>query len=499
MPKQTIFAVGTGPLLEPGAQVFSGQCLRSWHFAAPLLAAGHTVLLYTIPIPGATIEDGIVASPQEHKGLTYQRCHVNDEARLSAFLEQEIERFQPTVLLGINTYPAYLLAKMWRPEPFWADLNGWTIAEGQVRSGAIGHDRDFGHFWRHEVQTLLTADRISAVSDKQAWAIYGELAMIGRFDHRTVAEEFTCTVPNAVHPDFATLRRSMEHPPVLEGKVPADGLVCLWSGGFNSWTDVDVLTAGLAEAMNRERHLHFVATGGPVIGHDEVTYKRFMQFAEKRFPKGRWHMLGWVDYRTMLDLHSSANCGLNLDAPVIETKFGARNRVTNMLGAGLPVLTTRGTEIADWIERNRFGTTIPPGDAAELGMALIQSVRESTAWRLRAARARARALAEFSPQATVQPLLDWLEAPKHAADRLMRFPDEERFSSTAKMRAWVNRKLKEPLPFIAPEPSAELEEQRRSASSTHIRRQPLDETTPLAAENTESGIWDLLKGIRSKR
>ncbi|HMX61502.1 MAG TPA: hypothetical protein PKD58_00375, partial [Candidatus Sumerlaeota bacterium] len=52
-----IFVLGTGPLLESGARVMSGQCLRTWHFCKPLLDAGHAVELMTVPIPGTTTDD----------------------------------------------------------------------------------------------------------------------------------------------------------------------------------------------------------------------------------------------------------------------------------------------------------------------------------------------------------------------------------------------------------------------------------------------------------
>jgi glycosyltransferase involved in cell wall biosynthesis len=487
-PRQTVLAVATGPLLGPGATVFSGQCLRTWHFVSPMLAAGHDVHLYTVPIPGTLIEDGQVASTASYRGFDYQRCHVNDSGRLVPFLRSEIERLKPTALLGINAYPAYLIAKAGASAPFWADLNGWTMAEGQVRAAALGHDREYGHFWRLEVEVLLAADRFSAVSDRQAHAIFGELAMIGRLDHRTVAEDFSCTVPNAVHPDFANVRRSAEFPEILRGRLPESALFALWSGGFNSWMDPEGLVDGLAEAMGREPLLHFVATGGPVVGHDETTYHRFTSRAERRLPKGRWHMLGWCDYGTMLALHGCANCGLNLDGRNIESKFGARNRVTNMLGAGVPILSTRQTEVIRWVEDNRLGCVIDPGDTAGLAIALVKSVRESTAWRLRAARARPRSLDVFSAQRTTEPLLEWLEAPRFAADRGPgAAPAHRDHSSGAKLREWVQAQTALDPPFPATAPQSPVPATPRPSG---------EQATP---GPHGSGVWNLLKTLRGKK
>jgi len=145
-----------------------------------------------------------------------------------------------------------------------------------------------------------------------------------------------------------------------------------------------------------------------VHGHDEKTYADFQRLAAERFPDGRCVMLGWVDFPQVLELHAAAAFGLNIDSANVETRFGARNRLTNMLGAGLPVLTTRGTEIAEWISARSAGTVVPVGDVAVLAAGLIAGARDTTEWETRAAAARGDALREFLPAATVAPLLAWL-------------------------------------------------------------------------------------------
>lgn len=480
--------VGTGPLLDPGARVFSGQCLRTWHFAAPLIAAGHQVHLATIPIPGATIDDGRVASEWAYRDHTYTRFHTNDAAQIRPVLAKEIETLQPDALIGINTYPAYLLASIERDEPLWADLNGWTMAEGQIRSAALGNDRDFGHFWRQEVAILLRADRISTVSERQADATWGEMAMVGRLNHLNAAEPLTCVVPNAVYPDFGQLTRdvSRRHP-ILEGRVPQDAVICLWSGGFNSWTDVDALAWALGEAMKREARLCFVATGGPIVGHDELTYRRFLDAAALCIPPDRCHLLGWVDYETMLALHGCCHFGLSLDGMNVETRFGARNRLTNMLGAGLPIVTSRGPEIAEWIVANGAGEVVPLGDREALAGALARGVADGPAWEERARAARVAACRDFAPDRTIAPLLEWLQVPGPAADRVAYSDSDEHYSSTARLRSYLERRLGEPIPFEAPRPPV-------SGGAVEV---PDPAHPPRGTSG--SSVWNLIQTLRGRK
>ncbi len=413
-----IFAVGTGPLQDEGVRLASGQCLRTWHFTAPLLAAGHEVSLLTVPIPGTTEEPPPEAAvPAKFEGFSYRRAVANDPSRLLPVIEEEMVRFRPDAIVGINAFPAWLLARAAPPQPFWADLNGWTMAEGQVRAATVGHDRDFPHFWRLEAETLLRADRFSTVTSRQADALYGELAMLGRLTRDTFEDPFAAAVPNAVYPAYRDLRRPAPLPDQVREKLPPDAFVVLWSGGFNSWTDIGTLAEAFARAFEREPRLYLVCTGGAVSGHDEETYRQFQAACRDHLPPGRVIALGWVDFDLVLALHRSAHLGINMDGPNTETRFGARNRLTNMMGAGLPVLTTTGTEIAEWIAREQVGLTVPPRDAEALAQALVDAAGRGESLEALGRKGREQALADFAPEATLPAFLDWARSPHHASDR----------------------------------------------------------------------------------
>lgn len=409
--------IGAGPLLDDaGTTLVSGQCLRTMHFVRPMKEAGHEVNLATVPIPGceSTPAQGRFETRKYEELLQYKAFTTADETAIVKMLRQVLERHEFDGAIGINPYPAYLLARADPSVPFWADLNGWTMAEGQTRATRLEHDRDYDHFWRVEVAALLAADRFSTVSIRQGDALYGELALVGRLNSLTFSWPFTTAIPNAVYPIYEQLERTPETP--VEG-FPPDAHTVLWSGGFNTWTDIDLLIQGVAQAMERNPRLHFLSTGGAVHGHDERTYTDFQTKAAQRWPEGRYKLLGWVETDKVLALHARAAVGINIDSANTETRFGARNRLTNMLGAGLPVLTTRGTEIAEWIEDNNAGTVIPTGDAEALAAALMDSAEETAEWEHRAHNARALALRTFRPGETLTQFLEWCEKPGFSPDR----------------------------------------------------------------------------------
>jgi glycosyltransferase involved in cell wall biosynthesis len=443
-----LLVLATGPLFDRVSRVVSGQSLRTWHFVAPLRGAGHTVRLVTVPIPGATREDA-PATEQEHEGLSYMALGVNDPARVLPLVAAEIARFAPEALVGINAWPAFLLALLDRPEPLWADLNGWTMAEGQTRAVVVGHDDDFPHFWRMEALVALTAARFSAVTARQADALHGELAMLGALHRGNAAAPLVDVVPNAVHPDYAALTRGGP-PPAIPGLAPGARIV-LWSGGFNTWTNVDLLVGAMARAMESDPAIHLVCTGGAVLGHDESTYRRFESLSAASLPAGRVHRLGWTDQQTVLALHATAAVGINIDGNNVETRFGARNRLTNMLGAGLPVVTTAGTEIADWIAAGDYGAVVPAeSDAAQLAAAIVAAAAGGPAVEARAARARAAALDAFAPATTLGGFLAWASNPAAGA------PPPAPDTAPGRLRAFWRRECLAGVPalFHPPAPPA---------------------------------------------
>lgn len=417
----TFLVLGTGPLLdEEGTTRVAGQCLRTLHFAAPMQAAGHRLLLATVPIPGTEDLDAPVPAVRRTDratGIRYHALTTHREDRAVRWLRGVLRHRRFDGVVGINAYPAMLLACAAPDLPFWADLYGWTMAEGQIHGARIGHDWSYDHFWRMEARTLLEADRFSTVSERQANALFGELAMVGRLNSLTFSWPFATTIPAGIHPTYHDLARGGALPAALS-HWPSDAHVVLWSGGYNAWTDVDLLAGALERAMQREPRLHFASTGGAIPGHDENSYARFRKLAAERLPAERTALLGWIDTEDVVALHSAAHVGINIDSRNTETRFGARTRLTNMLGAGLPVLTTEGTEIAAWIAENEAGTVTPLGDAEAFADALVDSVHRAEAWQRRAEHARTRALEDFSPECTLKDFLAWCERPERAPDRV---------------------------------------------------------------------------------
>jgi glycosyltransferase involved in cell wall biosynthesis len=433
-----VLTIGMGPLLETGVRKIGGQCLRTWHFVKPLVARGHDVRLVALPIPDREASSSGSAPAEErlYRGFPYVAIGTNEQRAVLSVIKKVLEGFDAECIAGINSYPAYMASLLGTEKPLWADLNGYAMAEGQTKAYVYGDDAVLGHFWEMERVAVRRADKFSTVSTPQLHALIGELAAVGRLNRFTFNYPFGHVVPNAVNEFFLQEgEEKRESERLLRGRrLPEDSFIVLWSGGFNTWTDVETLIEGLMGAMRRDERIYFVSTGGMVDGHDEKTYARFEEAVQGSGLAERFLLLGWVEAEFLPRYYLESDIGINVDSRNYETLFGARNRLVNMMAMGLPVVTTRGTEISYVIESENVGLTFGIGDAKALETFLVRYSRAREVLRRIGERARKYALEHFSYDATTRSFQEWVDEPRLApdnAEKLARLPGGKGFLDVA--------------------------------------------------------------------
>ncbi len=406
-----ILILGAAPLpYEPQRRQYAAN-LRTWHFTQPLVADGHEVRLVGGRLANTCDEDLDPVVVNRDRGFDYYSVAA-DLFQDPSYIQGLSDDFDPHAIVGVNTHPASRAAHIDTDKPVWCDLNGWIMAEAQTKCRIYDDDRYLSHFWNMERVVLDRADVISTVSVAQAHATVGELAVRGRLGKESFGYEFVHAIPNAV-PEV-----SYEHSAqVIRGVlVPEDAFVVLWVGGYNTWTDVDLLYDGLTHAMEEVDRLYFVSTGGVIEGHDEITFERFRQRAAASRFADRFHFAGWVPTAHVPSYYFESNLGLNVDSPNYETLFGARNRLNDMMKVGLPVLSTLGTEISEIIAENGIGLTSRLGDVEDFGERVIWAARNAEELEAMGRRARDYVLETFSYARTTAPLRDWAAEPRRAPD-----------------------------------------------------------------------------------
>jgi glycosyltransferase involved in cell wall biosynthesis len=405
-----IILFGQAPLPIGSNSRNTAPGFRAWHFAQALSDAGHVVHLVAIDTtPGAVVMPKFMQVGDNTLLYYFGESQIVQDNTLENLL-REIE---PEVAIGASIYPSYLAAlNLPASVPFWADMFGSPIAEGQAKAYVYQDDRVIEPFVRFERTVLARADKFSAVSNPQKYAIIGELGLMGRLKANTYGYEFVHTVP------ATTDEQVLEHSErVLRGKiVPEDAFVVLWSGGFNTWTDVETLFEGLEKAIVLNPKIHFVSTGGALPPHDVKTYARFEQLVNGSKSKPNFHLLGWLPLEQLHNYYYEANVGIVLDKWSYEGVLGSRTRLTEWLKYGLPAITTLTAEITKDLAAVGGVLTFAHGDSEELTQVIVSAAQEPEKLKEMANNGRKFVLAHYNSKIACAPLLAWLEKPVPAPD-----------------------------------------------------------------------------------
>lgn len=431
-----ILVIATGPLFAPDVRVFNGQALRTWHITKPLVEAGHEVDLIALVVGGLVPDEQKSAElqPAQRGDFEYRILTTTDDAEIDRVLQRTIDSKPYDCILSVNNHTAEHVCRLDTQLPIWVDLHGHVMGEAQAKAKVYNDDQYLKHYWRKQKIALRRGDRFSVVSFKQMFATLGELGTLGRLNRHTFSHPFCTVIPIAPQEDFLEQSNypTMHH---YRGKLfPENAFVVLWSGGFNTWTDTRTLAGALSLAMEQDSRIHFVATGGAIPGHDEITYPSFAEELAKTGFADRCHLLGWVETRELFALHRETDLGVNIDSLNYETIFGARNRLTNMMAAGLPILTTYGTEISEILDENKLAFTVPIGDVQAFADAIIRAARNPVDIRTMANKAKRYCIENFTYEPTTQAMLKWVANPTRAPDnedKVSRAPEQKRLDLLA--------------------------------------------------------------------
>jgi glycosyltransferase involved in cell wall biosynthesis len=406
-----ILALGHSPL--PFENTLQGYApgKRTWQLVAPLLQQGHEICLVCARIPGTYPASVPAVTKQQKDNLLYYSMAADRFHQLST-LQQITQSFEPECVIGITTLPASVAAELNLPVPLWADLYGSIMAEAQVKAHVYQSDVYLRHFLAMEYKALIRADRFSTVSSRQLYALVGELGLVGRLNYMTTGEEMVHTIPAGGETTSFSHTRN-----VIRGKLASESdFVVLYSGGYNTWTDVNTLFYGLEKAMALNSDLVFVSTGGAIDGHDEETYPRFEQLIVQSPFRDRFHLCGWVDWNDVHNFYFESDVAIIADKVCYEALLGSRTRVLDWMRTALPTVTTPLSEVTSHLVDAGGGFGYPPSDADALQRLLVSLAENREICKQAGLRSRQILEESYTFEATTHPLQQWVQKPVFASD-----------------------------------------------------------------------------------
>jgi glycosyltransferase involved in cell wall biosynthesis len=414
---QRIFLLGyTPPIFQKGYKVEAAH-YRTWQFLEPLIEDGLDVCL-CIGLDGG-VEKRLQIPGEWNNQLEYHKIPFGHRGWMKQ-LQKVYDQYNPDCIVATNFYPSLYATRIKTEKPLWLDIYGDMLTIIQASCYHSGSNRGLPTTIQFTKEILNKGDVFSVCGHQQGHMLVGELAMSGRLNYQTFGYSFVEVIGPGAAPLEINLDDRISRPLLSnEGILPQD-FVVLWCGGYNTWTDVDTLFAGIEWAMERNPRVHFVSAGESTYNAPDNVYARFLSMIEGSNNQNRYHMMGWRPWEEIPQYYVESDLGINIDALHYETKYGTRTRLLEMMAAGLPVLTSLGSELSYQLEKDGLALVFEIGDWQALGKNILQlSVSEALRGNL-IDETLSYAQKELSFRATTAPLQEWLKNPRLAPDRTLK-------------------------------------------------------------------------------
>ena len=194
--------------------------------------------------------------------------------------------------------------------------------------------------------------------------------------------------------------------------IGPDDEIVLWNGGLWNWLDAPAAIRAMGLLRERRPQARLVFMGYS----DNVNGRR--AHAQAQQVAGELGLLDttvffndtWVPYTQRGDWLLDADCAISTHVEHLETRFAFRTRLLDCFWAGLPIVCTRGDDLAGLVEREDLGAAVPGEDPAALAEALervLHRGRESYA------EALARAAAAHAWPRVAEPVIRFATAGEH--------------------------------------------------------------------------------------
>ena len=410
-----ILLIGYNPPHLEGHSKIEAANYRTWQFLQPLLDDGHTICLCA---DGLSTGDAQPSLPEDWSESLLYRAIPFRRWGWARELQRAHDTFEPDCIVAVNLGSCLYATRLRTNKPIWMDIYGDPLTVMQAACHRAQSDRGIPTSIAFLRQVLRAGDIFSVCGTPQRHALVGELAMAGRLNQRSFGYQFVRVVLPGSSPIDAQAAKQKEKALLSRCGVSKDDFVVLWCGGYNTWTDVETLFAGLEWAMAQEPRAHYVSVGANTYEAPDNVYSHFLSMVEQSPYRERFHMLGWRPWTEIADYYRVSDVGLNIDALHYETIYGTRTRLVEMIAAGLPVITSLGCELSYLLQDRGAALAFEAGDWRGLGEQILALARDRRRCSELARAARSYASNELSFSVTTAPVRAWVREPSLAPDKV---------------------------------------------------------------------------------
>jgi GT2 family glycosyltransferase len=394
--------VATGDVLQPK---MAGPAIRAWHIACAL-AQEHDVRLVTTN-----------QCKLAHPRFEVSRVDDRELARLERWCDVVV--FQGNLMRqhrALRSSRKVLVVDVY--DPFHLEvLEQARDLEPRERLLAARLSTEVLN------EQLMRGDYFLCASEKQRDFWLGQLAAVGRinpltYDVNESLESLIAVVPFGVADD-----PPRHTTPVLRGVVPGIGpgdKIVLWGGGVYNWFDPLTLLRAVDKLRGRlpEVRVYFLGMRHPNPDVGEMRMAADTLALSDELGLTGAHVFfneDWTAYEDRQNYLLEADVGVSTHLDHVETAFSFRTRILDYLWANLPIVATGGDALADLVEAEGIGLTVPAGDVDALEEALFRLLDDVTL-NGSCREALARVAPRYRWSEVLGPLLEFCRAPTRAPD-----------------------------------------------------------------------------------
>lgn len=395
--------------LEPISKKMAGPAIRAVEIGKQL-ANDHEVTVFS---PQATdYKDGseLCKSPnfklfcQAGKSQLYRLAENHD----IIFIQANVLKPYPRLVdlekfLVVDLYDPYLLA---------------VLAQFEVDSATASAS----YRMMHQVlkKHMVHADFAVCASEKQLDYWLGRFCAIGRLTPEMYGFDRSFRKLIDVLPFGLPEQPPQRTGAGLRGKVPgisADDFLLIWGGGIWEWFDPLTVIEAVAKVAAKYPQLKLYFMGyqspNPQVGLMQMAVKA-KQLAERLgvLDKHVFFSDSWTAYEERVNCLLDANLAVSAHFDLPETRFSFRTRILDYLWAGLPILTTCGDQLAEQIEREGAGISIPYQNVEKYAEAIEKMISDHAAHQKYAEGAK-RLAQTYHWSKAVEPLRRFCNDPHH--------------------------------------------------------------------------------------
>lgn len=275
----------------------------------------------------------------------------------------------PTLMGWLRGSRARLIFDMYVPEIFEV-LESWRDHSLVMRElvGAMIIDRALAGF--HIGHHFVCASE----KQKDMWigAMMAErLIRFGTYERDASFQSLIDVVPFGIPADDPTPAGR----PVIRTRFPSigpDDEIVLWNGGLWGWLDPVAAIRAVAELSRRRPTVKLVFMGAAKHRVAVKATDEARAVAEQLgvLDKHVFFNTEWVPYESRGEWLLEADCAVSCHEEHLETRFAFRTRLLDCFWARLPIVCTRGDDLAATVEKEDLGVTVGAGDPHQLATAL---------------------------------------------------------------------------------------------------------------------------------